>query len=91
MQNAATVLDVLREKPTASTRIVAGEPGEPKGSAGFERGTPEKGLPGGTSPVSYLDRRPRAQGTSAGPDEAAGQQTRPLPPVRRAPRIPRRA
>jgi hypothetical protein len=36
-------------------------------------------------------RRPRAQGTSAGPDEAAGQQTRPLLPARCAPRIPRRA
>ena len=38
-----------------------------------------------------LARRPRAQRTSACPHQAAGQQARPLPPARRAPRIPGRA
>jgi hypothetical protein len=33
-------------------------------------------------------RRPRDQGTSTSPHQAAGQQTRPLPPDRRTPRIP---
>jgi hypothetical protein len=35
-------------------------------------------------------RRPRHQRTSLRPHQAAGQQTRPLPPPRRTPRIPRR-
>ena len=36
-------------------------------------------------------RRPRHQRTGARPHQATGQQTRPLPPAGRAPRIPRRA
>jgi hypothetical protein len=33
-------------------------------------------------------RRPRAQRTSTRPHQATGQQTRPLPPARRTPRVP---
>jgi len=53
MQNAETVLDVLRER--VNHGIAAGEPGDRKRSRRVREGGVGEGPIKGTSPTSYLD------------------------------------